>query len=68
MTWNERVESRMTPRLRRKSPAFWGSSLGATTMSSVLLLFRMSRQKMLVERVRFGLEVVQELGKEDGDI
>ncbi|XP_033977990.1 agmatinase, mitochondrial-like [Trematomus bernacchii] len=51
--WKERVESKMTPRLRTsgdgemeqpstsrmKSPTFWSSALGATAMSSVFLLF-----------------------------
>lgn len=55
--WKDRVESRMTPRLRtsgdgemklpstwrRKSPAFLCSALGATTKSSVLLLLSLSR-------------------------
>ena len=53
----ERVESRMTPRLRtsgdgqmeqlstsrRRSPTFRSSALGATTMSSVLLVFSLSK-------------------------
>lgn len=51
--WNEKVESRMTNKFgtcgcewasRRRSPVFnRGSALGATTMSSVLFLFSMSR-------------------------
>ncbi len=55
--WKERVESRMTPRLRtsgdggmeqpsmwrRKSPIFWSSALGAITMSSVFLELSLSR-------------------------
>lgn len=55
--WKERVESRMTPRLRTswdgemeqpstlrsKSPTIESSGLGATTISSVLLLFSLSR-------------------------
>ena len=54
---NERVESRMTPRLRtsedgqmelpstsrRRSPTFLSSALGATTMSSVLLLLSLRK-------------------------
>lgn len=55
--WNERVEFRMTPKLqtsgdwqmvhssilKRGSPTFQSSALGATTMSSVLLLSSLSR-------------------------
>ena len=55
--WKDSVESRMTPRLwtsvdgqivqpstsRRRSPTFWSSALEATTMSSVLLVFSLSR-------------------------
>lgn len=55
--WNERVESRMTPRLRTsedgemeqpstwrmKSPVLRSSALGAMSMSSVFLLLSCSR-------------------------
>ena len=55
--WKERVESRINPRLWTsrdgdmelsstwsiKSPTFWSSALGATTMSSVFLLLSLRR-------------------------
>ena len=54
--WKDSMESRKTPRLRtsvyaetqpstsrRRSPTFWSSALEATTMSSVLLVFNLSR-------------------------
>ena len=61
--WNEREESRMTPRLRtsedgemeqpsiwrRKSPTFWCSALGAMSMTSVLL--PLSWRRLLVSQV-----------------
>ena len=55
--WKDSIESRMIPRLwtsvdgetvqpstsRRGSPSFWSSALEATTVSSVLLVFSLSR-------------------------
>ena len=55
--WKDSVEARMTSRLRasmdrgivqlstsrRRSPTFWSSTLEDTTMSSVLLVFSLSR-------------------------
>ena len=50
--WKNSMESRMTPRLwtsvdgeivQPRSPTFWRSALEATTMSSVLLVFSLSR-------------------------
>ena len=59
--WNDRVGSRMTPRLRTtgdgvmeqpsttrsRSSTFLSSDLGATTMSSVLLLFGLRRLEVI---------------------